>query len=640
MKKLSLITKFGVISAVPIILLGLVLSQILTSFVRDRAITSTRRSIQVGASIGIQPHLSADELASGFTSAETRELEEILGGQTFLDGTVEEYAIFNRALEEVYGVSSSQQGDTEDLREALDGKTTSSLFTRDGTEFLSVFVPLRFGTDAPPAGVLEISVPYEPIASAIRTDARQLQLVLLAGLALLWLALFRIVADASKKLRKQAEFNEYHALHDGLTNLPNRGLFRDRVHQAIAIGSRENHIGAVMLMDLDRFKEINDTLGHHKGDIVLQQVAQRLQRGLRETDTVARFGGDEFALLLPNIPGPAAALNVAEKVRESLHQPFVIEGMALDVHASIGIAFFPGHGEDVDLLIQRADVAMYLAKAAHTGCEIYAAERDQYSPNRLALVADMRRALEHEEFVLYYQPKVDLKTGESHIMEALVRWDHPLRGMIPPNEFIPLAEHTGLIESLTLYVLDRALRQVAAWREQDVDLTVAVNLSPRNLLDLHFPEHVQKLLTKHRVPPGCLQLEITESTLVSDPTRAMGILGRLNQMRVEMSIDDFGTGYSSLAHLRKLPVQELKIDKSFVMNMDNDESDAVIVRSTIDLGRNLGLRVVAEGVETAEVYRRLITLGCDFAQGYFRSHPMPAHEVPRWISLSRPRWPL
>ena len=640
MKKLSLITKFGVISAVPIILLGLVLSQILTSFVRDRAITSTRRSIQVGASIGIQPHLSADELASGFTSAETRELEEILGGQTFLDGTVEEYAIFNRDLEEVYGVSSSQQGDTEDLREALEGKTTSSLFTRDGTEFLSVFVPLRFGTDVPPAGVLEISVPYEPIASAIRTDARQLQLVLLAGLALLWLALFRIVADASKKLRKQAEFNEYHALHDGLTNLPNRGLFRDRVHQAIAIGSRENHIGAVMLMDLDRFKEINDTLGHHKGDIVLQQVAQRLQRGLRETDTVARFGGDEFALLLPNIPGPAAALNVAEKVRESLHQPFVIEGMALDVHASIGIAFFPGHGEDVDLLIQRADVAMYLAKAAHTGCEIYAAERDQYSPNRLALVADMRRALEHEEFVLYYQPKVDLKTGESHIMEALVRWDHPLRGMIPPNEFIPLAEHTGLIESLTLYVLDRALRQVAAWREQDVDLTVAVNLSPRNLLDLHFPEHVQKLLTKHRVPPGCLQLEITESTLVSDPTRAMGILGRLNQMRVEMSIDDFGTGYSSLAHLRKLPVQELKIDKSFVMNMDNDESDAVIVRSTIDLGRNLGLRVVAEGVETAEVYRRLITLGCDFAQGYFRSHPMPAHEVPRWISLSRPRWPL
>jgi len=639
-RKLSLITKFGVISIVPILLLGLVLAQILTRFVRDRAITSTKRSIQVGASIGIQPHISADELASGFSNAERRELETILGGQSFLEGTVQEYAIFNRDLVQVYGASDDIGSDRVDLETALEGRTTSSLFTRDETEYLSVFVPLRFGTGAPPAGVLEISVPYEPIAKAIRTDARQLLLVLLAGLALLWLALFRIVADASSKLRKQAKTNEYHALHDGLTSLPNRGLFRDRVAQAIALGSRENHIGAVMLMDLDRFKEINDTLGHHKGDIVLQHVAQRLQHSLRETDTVARLGGDEFALLLPNIPGPAAALNVAEKVRESLHQPFVIEGMALDVHASIGIAFFPGHGEDVDLLIQRADVAMYLAKAAHTGCEIYAAERDQYSPNRLALVADMRRAIEHEEFVLFYQPKVDLQTGESHIMEALVRWDHPLRGMIPPNEFIPLAEHTGLIEALTLYVLDKALKQVSTWRDQDVDLTVAVNLSPRNLLDLHFPEHVQKLLTKHRVPPGCLQLEITESTLVADPTRAMGILGRLNQMRVEMSIDDFGTGYSSLAHLRKLPVQELKIDKSFVMNMENDESDAVIVRSTIDLGRNLGLRVVAEGVETAEVYRRLITLGCDYAQGYFRSHPMPAHEVPRWLSLARPRWPL
>lgn len=640
MKKLSLISKFGIISALPILLLGLVLAQILTSFVRDRAITSTKRSIQVGASIGIVPHLSADEIASGLDTRQSRELEAVLGGQTFLEGTVQEYAIFNRDLEQVYGVTNNAADDRNDIQDALEGRTTTDLFERDGAEYLSVFVPLRFGTGAPPAGVLEVSVPYEPIASAIRTDARQLLLVLLGGLVLLWLALFRIVADASKKLRRQSEFNEYHALHDGLTNLPNRGLFRDRVQQAVVTGSRENHIGAVMLMDLDRFKEINDTLGHHKGDIVLQHVAQRLQHALRETDTVARLGGDEFALLLPNIPGPAAALNVAEKVRDSLHQPFVIEGMALDVHASIGIAFFPGHGEDVDLLIQRADVAMYLAKAAHTGCEIYAAERDQYSPNRLALVADMRRALEHEEFVLYYQPKVDLQTGESHMMEALVRWDHPLRGMIPPGEFIPLAEHTGLIEALTLYVLDKALRQVSVWREEDIDLTVAVNLSPRNLLDLHFPEHVQKMLDKHRVPPGCLQLEITESTLVSDPTRALGILGRLNQMRVEMSIDDFGTGYSSLAHLRKLPVQELKIDRSFVMNMHKDESDAVIVRSTIDLGRNLGLRVVAEGVETAEVYRQLITLGCDFAQGYFRSHPMPAHEVPRWLSLARPRWPL
>ncbi len=462
----------------------------------------------------------------------------------------------------------------------------------------------------------------------------------LAGLLLVYLALFRIVADASRRLRTQAKTNEYQAFHDVLTGLPNRALFRDRVQQAIREGDREQRLLAVMLMDLDRFKEINDTLGHHKGDTVLQMIAGRLNEVLRDTDTVARLGGDEFAVLLPHLPGPAASLHVAEKIRDSLHQPLVVEGLALDVRASIGISFFPGHGEDVDVLLQRADVAMYLAKAASSGCEVYAAEKDQYSANRLALVGELRRALKDEEFVLYYQPKVDLKTGDAYMVEALVRWDHPMRGMIPPNEFIPLAEHTGLIEPLTMYVLDKALRQVHQWREQDLDLTVAVNMSPRNLLDLNFPEQVAELLKKWKVPPGSLQLEITESTLVSDPTRAMGILGRLNQMRVEMSIDDFGTGYSSLGHLRKLPVKELKIDKSFVMNMDVDESDAIIVRSTIDLGRNLGLRVVAEGVETAEIWRQLEMLGCDYAQGFYRSRPMPADEMPRWLSLARPKWPL
>lgn len=645
MNKMSLLTKFGLISALPILALGLVLSHILEGFVRERAILTARQSIEAAARVGVQPHIRNEELGDGFSEIDYERLDTLLNGEALLNGATGEYKIWNGDLEVVYSADRSElgtKGGGEHLGAALAGRTTATERTvqRGGGEVrqLYVFVPIETTEGA--NAVVQIALPYEPIARAIQTDARQLQAVLLAGLLLLYLALFRIVADASRRLRKQAKVNEYQAFHDVLTGLANRGLFRDRVQQAIREGERENRVVALMLMDLDRFKEINDTLGHHKGDQVLQQIAGRLNEVLRDTDTVARLGGDEFAVLLPHIPDPAAALHVADKIQIALRQPFVVEGLALDVRASIGVSFFPGHGEDVDLLLQRADVAMYLAKAANSGCEVYAADRDQYSPSRLALVSELRRAMEDEEFVLFYQPKVDLRTGESFVAEALCRWDHPMRGMIPPNEFIPLAEHTGLIEPLTMYVLDKALRQVSQWREQDVDLTVAVNMSPRNLLDLHFPDQVDALLKKWKLPPGALHLEITESTLVADPTRAMAILGRLDQMRVEMSIDDFGTGYSSLGHLRKLPVKELKIDKSFVMNMGIDESDAIIVRSTIDLGRNLGLRVVAEGVETAEIWRQLVVLGCDYAQGFYRSRPMPADEMPRWLSLSRPQWPL
>ncbi|MFP5352063.1 MAG: putative bifunctional diguanylate cyclase/phosphodiesterase [Actinomycetota bacterium] len=645
MKKMSLLTKFGLISMLPIVALGLVLSHILEGFVRDRAILTARQSIEAAARVGVQPLIRDQDLSEGFSELEYERLDTLLHGEALLDGAAGGYKIFNRDLEVVYSADRSELGSDghgEHLTAALAGRTTATVRTGslEGEEVrqLYVFVPVQ--TRDGPNAVVQIALPYEPIARAIETDARQLQGVLLAGLLLLYLALFRIVADASRRLRKQAKVNEYQAFHDVLTGLANRGLFRDRVQQAVREGERENRLVALMLMDLDRFKEINDTLGHHKGDLVLQQVSGRLNEVLRDTDTVARLGGDEFAVLLPHIPDPAAALHVADKIQIALRQPFVIEGLALDVRASIGVSFFPGHGDDVDLLLQRADVAMYLAKAANSGCEVYAAERDQYSASRLALATELRRAMDGEEFVLFYQPKVDLRTGETVVVEALCRWDHPTRGMIPPSEFIPLAEHTGLIEPLTMYVLDKALRQVRQWREQGVDLTVAVNMSPRNLLDLNFPDHVETLLKKWQLPPGALQLEITESTLVADPTRAMAILSRLNQIRVEMSIDDFGTGYSSLGHLRKLPVKELKIDKSFVLNMGIDESDAIIVRSTIDLGRNLGLRVVAEGVETAEIWRQLVRLGCDYAQGYYQSRPMPAEEMPRWLSLSQPRWPL
>jgi diguanylate cyclase (GGDEF)-like protein len=386
-------------------------------------------------------------------------------------------------------------------------------------------------------------------------------------------------------------------------------------------------------MDLNRFKEINDTLGHHHGDIVLRETARRLKTTLRETDTIARLGGDEFAMLLPHVPDPAAVVHVADKITAALRVPFIVHGLTLDVGASIGVAFFPGHGRDVDTLIQRADVAMYLAKTAQTTYEIYAVEKDNYSPSRLALVGELRNAIEHDEFVVHYQPKVDLQSGKVQGVEALLRWDHPLRDLIPPDEFIPLAEHTGLIEPLTTFVLNESLRQLAEWRDQGLDLKVAVNLSTRSLLNMDFPEEVSRALKKWRVPPSSLQLEITEHTILTDPAKAGGILSTLSGMGVELSIDDFGTGYSSFVQLRRLPLTELKIDKSFVMNMHVDDNDAVIVQSLIELGRNLGLRVVAEGVESERVSNELTTLGCNYAQGFFTSRPMPPDEVVKWMNI-------
>jgi diguanylate cyclase (GGDEF)-like protein len=433
------------------------------------------------------------------------------------------------------------------------------------------------------------------------------------------------------QLTEQAAKNQYQALHDALTDLPNRVLFHDRVQQAIRASQRERSSVAVMIMDLDHFKEINDTLGHHNGDRLLQQVGVRLRGVLRESDTVARLGGDEFGILLPQVPDTATATAVAGKVLKGLEDPLMVDGMALDVTASIGIAICPQHGEDVDVLLRRADVAMYVAKASHSGYEVYTVRRDRYSPGRLALAGELRRALRDDELVLHYQPKAELRSGRVAGVEALLRWRHPRRGLLPPDEFIPLAEHTGLMRPLTLYVLDAALEQCRVLHDLGLQLSVSVNLSARNLSDLGLPDEVVRLLHKWDVDPRFLELEITETSLMADPARAMDVLARLSARRLRLSIDDFGTGYSSLAFLRQLPVDEIKVDKSFVMNMLSDENDAVIVRSTIDLGRNLGLRVVAEGVETEEIWGRLAYMGCDLAQGNYLSMPMAPEELVAWL---------
>ena len=439
-----------------------------------------------------------------------------------------------------------------------------------------------------------------------------------------------------ERLRREAAEKAHQALHDALTGLPNRTLFRTKVEEAIAASWGSSSHVAVMLMDLDGFKEVNDTLGHHNGDLLLQEVSVRLSGLLREEDVIARLGGDEFAILLPGVADGAEAVKAAEKVLGALEEPFVHRELTLEVGASIGIALYPYHGAEASTLLQRADVAMYDAKAAQCGYEIYAPERDQYSPRRLALVGELRSSLENEELEVHYQPKASLSTGKIVGVEALVRWNHPRHGYLPPDEFIPVAEHTGLMRPLTLYVLRSAARQLRDWRVRGIELEMAVNLSARSLLDVHLPDDVAAILGEYDVPASCLTLEITESSIMADSPRTIGVMTRLSMMGVELAIDDFGTGYSSLSYLKRLPVDEVKIDRSFVMNMAVSDNDGKIVRSTINLAHDLGLRVVAEGVENQETWDRLSALGCDIAQGYFLSRPVPAARLEQWFLEAQP----
>ena len=358
---------------------------------------------------------------------------------------------------------------------------------------------------------------------------------------------------------------------------------------------------------------------------------RRIVAAVRAGDTVSRLGGDEFAVLLPKIATAEGAVVVAKKLQAALEEPFTIDDLTLDVEASIGLALYPDHGNDPEELLQRADIAMYAAKDTHAELVLFDPKLDQHSPRRLALLGELRRAIENQQLVLHYQPIIDAQTSNVLGAEALVRWQHPEHGLLPPGEFIPLAERTGLITPLTHYVLKAALQQCRQWCQAGHELAVAVNVSARRLLDLSFPDEVAGLLATWEVPARLLVVEITESTIMADPTHALEVLGRLDKMGVQVAIDDFGTGYSSLAHLKSLPVHELKIDRSFVSQMTSSASDAVIVRTTIDLGRNLGLRVVAEGVEDAITWQELDALGCNAIQGYYVSRPIPAEDLTSWL---------
>jgi diguanylate cyclase (GGDEF)-like protein len=408
----------------------------------------------------------------------------------------------------------------------------------------------------------------------------------------------------------------------------------ERLETAVARSRGEGKPVALLILALDRFREVTNTLGHKNGERVIKELARRLGDVLGESDHVARLRGDEFAMLLPEADANLAR-HVAAKVLRALEQPFMVEKLPIEIGAYIGISVGPEHGEETELLLQRADVAMQAARRGNTDCVVYSRECDPYDPRRVALLGELRRAIEADQLLLHYQPKVDLKTLDVVGAEALVRWRHPKHGMVPPDRFIPLAERGGLIKPLTRWVVGQAVSQCRTWAREGARLPVAVNLSVRNLQDPQFVDEIVELLRSHSVPAEMIQVELTESAVMDDPSRAAETLNSLQTHGIKVSIDDFGTGYFSLANLRRLPVSELKIDKSFVMGMaaDGDE-DTVIVRSTNELAHNLGLRVVAEGVEDQRTFDRLATFGCDAAQGYHIARPMPPADLGRWLKES------
>ena len=627
--RVSLLGRFAAMGVTIMLVLGLAIGITLKRQIESRALERTAQTAAVMTQLAVQPHVTVLDLGGPLTLRRLDDLDRAVQTHAFREMGVERVKLFNRDSiivysdeREILGENASQ---SPGVQRALAGGIASKIErgTDDdghGVRTLEVYLPLQLRPGGEPEGALELYQSYEPVAADIRTDVVTVYALLGGGFLVVFLALFRIVQGASRKLR-------HLALHDALTDLPNRSLLYRRAERVL----RGEGLSALMLIDLDRFKEVNDTLGHDYGDELLVEVAGRLRAVLRRSDVLARLGGDEFAVLLTDLPHRGAVAELAQRLQDALRRPFALRGIAVELEASIGVALCPDHGRDVGTLVQRADVAMYDAKRSQSGLEAYTADRDPYSADRLGLLAELRRALAEDELVLHYQPKVALGSGDVIGVEALVRWQHPSRGLLPPADFVPLAERTGTVAELTRWVLSAALRQCRAWRDAGLDLPIAVNLAAANVLDVNLPDAVAELLDEHGVPGSSLECEISEHTMMADPMRATDVLSRLRDLGVRLSLDDFGTGHSSLAYLKRLPLDEVKIDRSFVAGMAEDENDAVIVRSTIDLARNLGLDVVAEGVETEAIMNDLAALSCDVVQGFFVSRPLPAASLESWL---------
>jgi diguanylate cyclase (GGDEF)-like protein len=444
-----------------------------------------------------------------------------------------------------------------------------------------------------------------------------------------------LIFDQTQELRTKADSLEYQAkysaTHDLCTDLPNRSLFYDRVEQAISLAKDRNKKLSVLLLEVSNFKEVNDTLGLNSSDLILKQIATRLQSVILGTDSVARIDGNLFSILLPNTEHQNASIILAKNIQKALEPAFKVERLSLAIHTNIGIVNYPEHGDDVDTLVQKAGVALFMANQTHEGYIVYSPSYDDHSPRRLTLMNELRQALENNQLQLFYQPKISVPSGSLYGAEALVRWMHPRHGMISPDEFVPMAERTRVIKHLTFWVLKQSFEHCSDWHKQGLDITISVNLSSKDLHDPELPDIVAGIAASTGIEPNWIMLEITESSIMNDPERALIIINRLHQMGYKFSIDDFGTGYSSLAYLKKIPLTELKIDKSFVFDVIKSESDAVIVNATINLAHNLGLQVTAEGVENEDVLEKLARFKCDLVQGYHFSKPLAFEDFHQWM---------
>jgi diguanylate cyclase (GGDEF)-like protein len=645
---MTLTRQVALMSLVPIVALGFILARVIQAQVVSRALSDADQSAQLIARIGIQPRLTPHDLRYGLSTSGVRSLDNQLRARSVTQDLAR-IKIWNTKDQVIYSDDHALIGRTltpsDDLLNALAGRpddaevVTPSLHTETASEvglgqLVEVYVPLRFAASGPPAGAFEIYLSYKPIAAALTRNKRMIALLIGIGLLLLWSILYRIVARASRRLRQQASENDRLARYDQLTGLPNRTLFIEGIENAVRRDKPRPGTVAVLLIDLDRFTEINNTLGTANGDLVLCEIAHRLHSNVQAGALVARLAGDGFAVLIHGAHGVPDALSMATAIQAGFEPPIVLEDVEVSVEASIGIAVMGEHGDAPNILLQRADTALAHARSHHSSVEVYSPELDQFDASRLALLSEVRGALARGEFLLAYQPQIELPSGRITGVEALVRWQHPEHGLLAPQRFIPPIEQTALIGPLTLALIDQALDQLVSWRELGIDVQMSVNLSARNLADAELPQQIAGILERHRVPPDRLVVEVTESAAMDDPHRAVAVLAALRATGIGVSVDDFGTGNASIEYLAKLPATEIKIDRSFITDILDDRRAEAIVRSTIDLARNLGLAVVAEGIETEAVLRHLIALGCDTAQGYFISRPQPPEQLTTMLSES------
>lgn len=451
-----------------------------------------------------------------------------------------------------------------------------------------------------------------------------------------------MIFDQTLELRNKAEHMEkqasYAATHDPLTDLANRTLFYDRVERAIISATDENRLLSIFLIEIENFKDVYDTLGRNNSDLILKQIASRLRDVSPDSNDVGKIDGNIFGILLSDISSLSEIDLYAQTIQKVMEQPFIVERLQFSVHSNIGIVHYPEHGEDVDTLVQRAGVALHFTQNLNKGYAFYEPSFDKHSPHRLGLMTELRHAIERNGLDLFYQPKVSIQTGTLYGAEALVRWNHPIHGFISPEEFIPMVERTRMIKNLTHWVLKRAFKDCAIWHKQGIDIKISVNLSAKDLHDPELPDIIAGVAADACVEPEWIVLEITEGAVMNDPDSALDIIQKLHEMGYQFSIDDFGTGYSSLSYLKKMPLTELKIDKSFVSDIMNSENDLAIVIATINLAHNLGLLVTAEGVESKEIFNRLKAYGCDIVQGYYLNKPLSVNDFNRWMSISE--WKL